>query len=58
MDLDNVWSYLKTHGDDGWELRPVSRRSFYVLEVLEREQLQITFFVVVPTPPSRSMDRR
>ena len=48
MDLDNVWSYLKTHGDDGWERRPSYLTTFvpYVLEVLEREQLQITFFVV------------
>ena len=48
MDLDNVWSYLKTHGDDGWELRPSYLATFvpYVLDVLEREQLQITFFVV------------
>ena len=48
MDLDNVWSYLKTHGDDGWELRPSYLDTFvpYVLDVLEREQLQITFFVV------------
>jgi len=48
LDLDNVWSYLKTHGDDGWERRPSYLTTFvpYVLEVLEREQLQITFFVV------------
>ena len=48
MDLDNVWSYLKTHGDDGWELRPSYLATFvpYVLDVLEQEQLQITFFVV------------
>ena len=48
MDLDNVWSYLKTHGDDGWELRPSYLDTFvpYVLDVLEREELQITFFVV------------
>ena len=48
LDLDNVWSYLKTHGDDGWERRPSYLATFvpYVLDVLEREQLQITFFVV------------
>jgi hypothetical protein len=48
LDLDNVWSYLKTHGDDGWELRPSYLSTFipHVLDVLEREQLQITFFVV------------
>ena len=48
LDLDNVWSYLKTHGDDGWERRPSYLATFvpYVLDVLEQEQLQITFFVV------------
>ena len=48
LDLDNVWSYLKTHGDDGWELRPSYLETFvpYVLDLLEQEQLQITFFVV------------
>src|SRR5688572_28429154 len=48
MDLDNVWSYLKTHGDDGWELRPSYLATFvpYLLDLLEQEQLKITFFVV------------
>jgi hypothetical protein len=48
MDLDNVWSYLKTHGDDGWELRPSYLTTFvpYLLDILEQEQLKITFFVV------------
>jgi len=22
LDLDNQWSYMKTHGDAGWELFP------------------------------------
>jgi hypothetical protein len=48
LDLDNKWSYLKTHGDAGWESFPsyldvvVPR----VLEFLARRNLQITFFVV------------
>src|SRR5689334_22297594 len=48
LDLDNVWSYLKTHGDEGWERRPSYLETFvpYVLDVLAQEQLQITFFVV------------
>jgi hypothetical protein len=48
LDLDNVWSYLKTHGDEGWERRPSYIATFvpYVLDVLEQERLQITFFVV------------
>jgi len=48
LDLDNEWSYLKTHGDPGWEAYPsyldvvVPR----VLELLARRALRITFFVV------------
>jgi len=48
LDLDNEWSYLKTHGDPGWEAMPsyldcvVPR----VLEILKRRGLRITFFVV------------
>ena len=48
LDLDNQWSYMKTHGDAGWESFPsyldivVPR----VLEFLEERRLKITFFVV------------
>ncbi len=48
LDLDNKWSYLKTHGDDGWEAFPsyldivVPR----ILEFCEQRSLRITFFVV------------
>jgi hypothetical protein len=48
LDLDNKWSYMKTHGDHGWEKLPsyldvvVPR----VLEILRRRNLKITFFVV------------
>jgi len=48
LDLDNKWSYMKTHGDAGWETFPsyldmvVPR----VLEFLTRRELTITFFVV------------
>jgi hypothetical protein len=48
LDLDNQWSYMKTHGDDGWQTYPsyldivVPR----VLEFLRQRQLHITFFVV------------
>lgn len=48
LDLDNEWSYLKTHGDPGWEALPsyldcvVPR----VLEILARRGLHITFFIV------------
>jgi peptidoglycan/xylan/chitin deacetylase (PgdA/CDA1 family) len=48
LDLDNKWSYMKTHGDAGWERFPsyldvvVPR----VLEILADRELTITFFVV------------
>lgn len=48
LDLDNLWSYMKTHGDSGWESFPsyldivVPR----VLEFLEKRNLKITFFIV------------
>jgi hypothetical protein len=48
LDLDNKWSYMKTHGDAGWERFPsyldvvVPR----VLEMLAQRDLAITFFVV------------
>jgi hypothetical protein len=48
LDLDNQWSYMKTHGDAGWETFPsyldlvVPR----ILDVLKRKGLTITFFVV------------
>ena len=48
LDLDNKWSYMKTHGDAGWETYPsyldvcVPR----VLEFLKDRELKITFFIV------------
>lgn len=48
LDLDNQWSYMKTHGDSGWESYPsylgilVPR----VLEFLKTKHLTITVFVV------------
>ncbi|TMA83344.1 MAG: polysaccharide deacetylase, partial [Deltaproteobacteria bacterium] len=48
LDLDNKWSYLKTHGDPGWERLPsyldvvVPR----VLDFLESRNLTITVFIV------------
>ena len=48
LDLDNKWSYMKTHGDAGWEALPsyldlvVPR----VLRLLREKKLTITFFVV------------
>jgi peptidoglycan-N-acetylglucosamine deacetylase len=48
LDLDNKWSYMKTHGDPGWESFPsyldllVPR----VLDLLDELKLKITFFIV------------
>lgn len=48
LDLDNQWSYMKTHGDKGWETFPsyldvlVPR----VLAFLKERGLTITFFIV------------
>ena len=48
LDLDNKWSYMKTHGDAGWEAFPsyldvvVPR----VLSLLKELRLKITFFIV------------
>lgn len=48
LDLDNKWSYLKTHGDRGWESHPsyldvvVPR----ILEMLSDLGLKVTVFVV------------
>lgn len=48
LDLDNLWSYMKIHGDPGWQSRPSYLDAFvpYMLEVLERERLSITVFIV------------
>ena len=48
LDLDNKWSYLKTHGSDKWETFPsyldlvVPR----ILDFLSQRNLSITFFIV------------
>ena len=48
LDLDNKWSYLKTHGDAGWERFPsyldvvVPR----ILRLCDELRLKITVFVV------------
>lgn len=48
LDLDNQWSYMKTHGDAGWQEFPtyldlMVPRS---LELLRSHGLTITFFIV------------
>jgi hypothetical protein len=48
MDLDNQWSYMKTHGDPGWEAFPSYLDVLIpqVLDILDRLDLKITFFIV------------
>ncbi len=48
LDLDNQWSYMKTHGDAGWESHPSYLDVFVptVLDALDELGLRITFFVV------------
>ena len=48
LDLDDQWSYMKVHGDDGWEEFP-SYLDIVVpifLDVFDRLDIKITFFVV------------
>jgi peptidoglycan/xylan/chitin deacetylase (PgdA/CDA1 family) len=48
LDLDDLWTYLRTRGDPAWETRPSYLGLFVprVLELLSRLDLRITFFVV------------
>lgn len=48
LDLDNKWSYMKTHGDAGWESYPSYLDTLVprVLTLLDDLGLRITFFVV------------
>ncbi len=48
LDVDNQWSYMKTHGDAGWEARPSYYPVFFdtTLRALDALNMRITFFVV------------
>ncbi len=48
LDLDNQWSYMKIHGDKGWEEFPSYFDVLipYVTELLESLNLKLTFFIV------------
>ncbi len=48
LDLDDLWAYMKTHGDPGWTERPTYLAAFLpdFLNLLDRHGLRITFFVV------------
>jgi len=48
LDLDNQWTYMKIHGDEGWDKYPSYFNIFvpHVLDVLDELDLKITFFIV------------
>ncbi len=48
LDLDNQWSYMKIHGDEGWDSYPSYFDIFipHILKVLDELDLKITFFIV------------
>lgn len=48
LDLDNKWSYMKTHGDAGWESFPSYLDTVVprTLRFLKERNLKITFFIV------------
>jgi len=48
LDLDNKWSYMKTHGDAGWESFPTYLDIVVprTLDILKEHNFTITFFVV------------
>ena len=48
LDLDNKWSYMKTHGDAGWESFPSYLDCIVprALNFLKERNLKITFFIV------------
>lgn len=48
LDLDNQWSYMKIHGDQGWETFPSYLDTIVprALKFLSDRTLRITFFIV------------
>lgn len=48
LDLDNQWSYMKTHGDPGWQEFPsyLDLMMPRVIAFLRRHELTITWFIV------------
>jgi hypothetical protein len=48
LDLDNKWSYMKVHGDEGWEEFPSYLDIVLpiTLDILEKLDIRITFFIV------------
>ena len=48
LDLDNKWSYMKTHGDPGWDAFPSYLHIVVprTLNLLREFDLTITWFIV------------
>lgn len=48
LDLDNKWSYMKTHGDENWEQFPsyLDVMVPHAMDVLRELDLSITWFIV------------
>lgn len=48
LDLDDQWSYMKVHGDEGWEKFPSYLDIVVpiVLDLLDELDIKITFFIV------------
>ncbi len=48
LDLDDQWSYMKVHGDEGWEKFPSYLDVVIpvILDVLDELDIKITFFIV------------
>jgi len=48
LDLDDQWSYMKVHGDEGWDKFPSYLDVFLplVLDTLDKLDVKITFFIV------------
>ena len=55
LDLDNQWSYMKIHGDEGWDAYPSYFDIFipHILSVLDELELKITFFIVAKDTENR-----
>lgn len=48
LDLDDQWSYMKVHGDDGWDQYPSYLKIVvpFFLDLLDELEIKITFFIV------------
>lgn len=59
LDLDNQWTYMKIHGDEGWDKYPSYLNIFvpHVLDVLDELNLKITFFIVGKDTESEDNNR-